>query len=460
MRHNAGVRAVQRVFLPLLLVSAVTSVGLAVGVSTTPAALVLLSAVIAAALFGRGAGLLAASTSAVALHVWFTPGVGLWEFTDRDELLALVTYVAVALVVGSLVARMSELRHRAEQGEREARIRLDLTRRLLAGEPPVNVVRSAAAALVGLFGLASCKLRIGDLEAQVDGGSRPGRTERIVIGSAEVEAALAAGRPTLSEGERAVIEALAAGLAASVDLVRVAAEAKRVRGLAETSRMRARVLSAVSHNLRTPLSAIRASAELLAGPGLTAAARAELLATVREETLRLERFVTNTLDLGRLRAGGLVPERRPVDIAEIVQAAVHRLDPLAGEQPIEVAVDPELPELSLDVTMMEQVLGNLLENALRFAPAGSGITVGAARRDSTVEVRVIDHGPGVATADRARVFEEFARGPGQHDEASGVGLGLAIARSMIEVHGGSVWYEETPGGGATFAVRLPVEATV
>lgn len=460
--HNAHVFALQRFLMPLSLVAAVTVVALATGIPTSSAALLLLGAVVAAALLGRVAGLVAATTSGVALHVWFSPGVDLWDLTDRDELIALATYVTVALVVGTLVARLSELRRRAELGEREARIRLDLQRRLLAGETPAAVVRSAAAALTGLFGLASCRLHIGDLDVSVDGGGRKGRTVRITIGTAEVEAVLPVGHPVMSEADRAVIEALAAGLAASVDLVRVGAEAKRVKTLAETSQMRARVLSAVSHNMRTPLSAIRASAELLENPdsGLDGPARAELLTTVREETLRLERFVANTLDLGRLRAGGLVPDRHPVDIADIVRAAVRRLDILAGEERIVVVTEEGLPELFLDTTMMEQVLGNLLENALRFAPAGTVVTVAARKAGNAVELRVVDHGPGIAPVDRARVFEEFARGAGQRDEGPGVGLGLAIVRSMVQVHGGGVWYEETRGGGATFAISLPVEVTV
>ena len=169
----------------------------------------------------------------------------------------------------------------------------------------------------------------------------------------------------------------------------------------------------------------------------------------------------NTLELSRIRAGALEVEPERVDIADLVQHAVRRLRPIARAHRVRLDVDDDLPPVSLDVTMAEQILLNLLENALRFAPPGSEIVVGAhvlAPSDpDEIELRVADHGPGVPAEARDRIFEEFQSAETRPDR-SGTGLGLAIVRALVVAHGGSVRYEDTPGGGATFVCTFPREA--
>jgi len=148
--------------------------------------------------------------------------------------------------------------------------------------------------------------------------------------------------------------------------------------------------------------------------------------------------------------------RQPVDLRDLAQAAIRRLRPLARAHRVRLDVPPDLADVEVDVEMMEQVFGNLLENALRFAPPGSEILVSccAGPHRGDVEVRVADHGPGVPPEERERIFEEFARVDARPD-ASGTGLGLAIVHALVTAHGGVVWCEETPGGGATFGFVIP-----
>jgi signal transduction histidine kinase len=170
-------------------------------------------------------------------------------------------------------------------------------------------------------------------------------------------------------------------------------------------------------------------------------------------------LVTNILELSRIRAGGLEVRRQPVDLSDLAQAAIRRLRPLARAHRVRLEIPAALGDVEVDVQMMEQVFGNLLENALRFAPPGSEILVSCCpgRAPGEVEVRVADHGPGVPEEERERIFEEFARVDARPD-ASGTGLGLAIVHALVTAHGGRVWCEETAGGGATFVFVVPARS--
>jgi K+-sensing histidine kinase KdpD len=215
---------------------------------------------------------------------------------------------------------------------------------------------------------------------------------------------------------------------------------------------RAAFLSAMTHNLRTPLASIKAAADTLQSPAahLDDGARTRLVTTVHDEADRLERLVTKVLELSRVHAGVLEPSPEPTDVGELARAAVRRLRHVASRHDIRLLVDGDVLVIDVDPAMLELVLVSLIENALRFAPAASDIEVLASRVDDRCEIRVVDHGPGVPTADRERIFEEFVRLDG-----GGSGLGLAIARAFTEAQHGSLAYEPTPGGGATFVVGLP-----
>ena len=241
---------------------------------------------------------------------------------------------------------------------------------------------------------------------------------------------------------------------------RLETEVRDARIAAAVGQQRAGFLSAVSHNLRTPLTSIKAAASALLSSwsNLDVDARRELVELIYDESDRLERLVRNTLELSRIRAGGLERNPEPVDIADLVRHAVRRLAPISRKHLVRLAVDDELPDVVLDVAMMEQILLNLLENALRFAPPGSEILVTAGPDgDDHWSLRIVDHGPGVAPDAREHVFEEFVSTDGRLG-SSGTGLGLAIVRSLVVAQEGTVDCEETPGGGATFVCTFPLVA--
>ncbi len=215
---------------------------------------------------------------------------------------------------------------------------------------------------------------------------------------------------------------------------------------------RAAFLSSMTHNLRTPLASIKAAADTLQSPTaqFDDQTRARLVGTVHDEADRLERLVTKVLELSRVHGGALEPDPEPTDVAELTREAVHRLRHVAPSHDIALEVEGDVLVVETDPAMLELVLVSLLENALRYAPPATTIGVLARPSAQGCEIRIVDHGPGVDVADRERIFEEFVRldGPGS-------GLGLAIARAFTEAQAGSLTYEPTPGGGATFVVALP-----
>lgn len=236
--------------------------------------------------------------------------------------------------------------------------------------------------------------------------------------------------------------------------------ADRTRMLEEVDRLRAALMGSVSHDLRTPLASIKASISDLADPALALSDedRATLLRTTEEETDRLARLVTNLLDMSRIQAGGLVPHRSATPLDELIAGVVARLTGMFREHPLHVEVADGLPLADVDYLLVEQVLSNLLENAVRYTPPGTAVTVraGTGPGGGEVEVAVVDHGPGVAEEERDRIFDEFYRLRAGGAAPFGTGMGLAIVKGIVEAHGGCIGVSETPGGGATFAFRLPV----
>jgi two-component system sensor histidine kinase KdpD len=254
-----------------------------------------------------------------------------------------------------------------------------------------------------------------------------------------------------------VLPALASLLGVALDRERLAGEALEAETLRRSDAMKTAILRAVSHDLRSPLMAILASASTLVRPDfvLDESDRAELLDTVLVEAVRLDRLVGNLLDLSRLQAGAAQPEAEVVAIDDLVVEALESLD--GGGSRIEVSLPEEMPAVTVDPHQVQRALVNLLENALKYSAASEPVTVRVTSTTSEVLVRVIDRGPGVSAVESERIFSAFQRGSGG-ELARGAGLGLAIAQGFAEVNGGKVWVESHAGQGATFVLALPVTA--
>jgi two-component system sensor histidine kinase KdpD len=279
-----------------------------------------------------------------------------------------------------------------------------------------------------------------------------------VVGVLGVFAASAA--QTVDIEQIHLCEAFAGLIALALERADLELEADQIRLDMETERLRSSLLSAVSHDLRTPLSVITgASSALLEDDRpVDPKVRRELAASILEESERLNRLVANLLDMTRLQAGALEVRKQWQPVEEVIGAALARVSRLLKDRPVATNVAADLPFAPLDDLLVQQVLVNLLENAVQYTPSGTPIEIAARREDDSILIEVADRGPGLPPGDPNRLFEKFYRG-GVSTSRRGAGLGLAICRGIVQLHGGKIYAENRTGGGAVFCFSIPLEGT-
>jgi len=236
-------------------------------------------------------------------------------------------------------------------------------------------------------------------------------------------------------------------------------QAVEAAALRQADRIKSEFLAAMSHDFRSPLTVVRGAVELLLGerPGTLTAAQRELAESAERNVRRLEDFTAQLLEMARIEEGQVALDKEEIDAIALVRDVVadHAVLAKQKRQWISLDVDPNPPRVVADRSKMQQALANLIVNAIRYAPQGTPILVAAHRRGDALRIEVRDHGPGIATEDRQRIFDKFFRGQNA-DGIPGSGLGLAIARSLVTLHGGTLEYEENPGGGSAFVTVLPL----
>jgi two-component system, OmpR family, sensor histidine kinase KdpD len=288
----------------------------------------------------------------------------------------------------------------------------------------------------------------------------PLRTGRGTVGVAGIDS----DKPglLLTPEESRLLDALSDQAALAIDRVNLTQDIDRARLAAETDRLRAALLTSISHDLRTPLASIVGSASSLVthGQEFDATVQASLMRTILEEAERLNRFIGNLLDMTRLESGPLTPQTGPADLSDIVGATLQRADKILQNHSFVIDLESGLPLLNLDMVLMEQVLFNLFDNAAKYAPQGSRITVTARHEGGSVVVQVLDEGEGIPEADLERIFDKFYRVRRSDRQRAGTGLGLAICRGFVESMGGSITAANRIDQlGAVFTIRLPVPVT-
>jgi two-component system sensor histidine kinase KdpD len=435
-------------------------VGLALEASTTSASLLYVLAVVAAAWVGGSVtGVVASVLAFVGLNYLFTEPLHTLRVESGDDVVALVVFLGVSFAVGSLLARAVADRRRAERGEEQARVLYGLLTRLRARESPERIAEIAAGEIARVFGFEDVRIRVEDPPFERvahDAGPWEAAFE-VPLRVAEREVGVLEVRGRRPGDEDAILlRAFGGQLALATERLRMDEVAHLAEVDAQASQVRAALFGSVTHDLRTPLAAIKAAVTSLLDDAVPFddQQRHELLRTILEETDRLNRLVANLLDLSRIRTGALVPAKVPVEMGGLVDAVVERMRTLIEGRSIQVRVRDELPEVWADPVQMDQVLSNLIENAAKFSPPRSPISVTVSRWQDGVHVRVVDRGAGIPQDQREAVFEAFARGDADGVQP-GTGLGLAIGRAIIGVHGGRIWAEETPGGGATIVFEIP-----
>lgn len=258
-----------------------------------------------------------------------------------------------------------------------------------------------------------------------------------------------------------LLSAVAGQMGLVVERERLRREATDAEVLRRTDQLRTALLNAVSHDLRTPLASIIASAGSLRQSDVvwTDEDRADFARAIEDRAQRLDRIVSNMLDLSRIEGGMLRPEKGWYDLGALIEDVVGRLRGTTSRHQVTVDVEDDLPPVLLDYVEIDQVLSNLIENAVKYAPAGTAILVRARRSDAELRVVVADQGPGVPAAAMPQLFDPFYRIDRSGPPVKGLGLGLAVARGLVEAHDGRLWAESRPGEGATFIFTLPLAAS-
>jgi len=443
----------------------------------------LLGIVLVAMRFGQRASLVATVLSVLLVDFLFVPPYLSLTVAELKHVVTFAVMFVVAVVISRLTQRIREQAEEASARERHTARLYALSRELASSQDIEHLASVATRHLHDAFE-ASIAVMIPDAEGRL--GRVSVRDDAFVPAKKDLEVATSSFAKAKSErvedgtsfvplpgttapvgvigirrnhdiehAQRPLFDAFVAQIASAIERAQLAEKAQRSQLEMETERMRSSLLSAVSHDLRTPLGVITGSASTLLDTDakLSESARRDLLETIHEEAQRLHRLVRNLLDMTRLQSGALTFDKELHPIDELVGVALARLEDRLAKRKVEVELRADLPPVLVDAVLVEQVLINLLENALKYTPEGTAIDIAARVEGPNVVVRVRDRGPGVPVDEREKIFEKFHRGG--KEGASGAGLGLAICRGVVEAHGGRIWVDEPEGGGAVFSFTLP-----
>jgi two-component system sensor histidine kinase KdpD len=464
-RLAGGVTAL--VLLPLL------TVGLAQlrdSLSLPSQILCYLIAVVTIALIGGLYPALAAALAAsLLINYYFTPPLYSFTIAEPNNIVVLAGFLVVAAAVSSVVDLAARRTRQAARATAEAETLLALASSVLSGERALPALLDK---LRETFGMDSAALLHRDVDTPIPGeadawsvvaysGLDPcasPETADITVPAGEAAVLALRGR-ALPTADQRVLAAFAARAATALEQRRLSEKAAQAAPLAEVDRFRTALLAAVSHDLRTPLASAKAALGSLRDPAITWSAedQAELLATADESLDRLITLVTNLLDTSRLQTGAMSVLRRPLALDEVVPLALDDLD--TRTHVVQLDVPSDLPEVIADPDLLQRVLANLTNNAVQHTPPGTPVLITASALGERVELRVIDRGPGVPSEARDSIFAPFQR-LGDRDNTTGVGLGLALSRGLVEAMHGSLTPEETPGGGLTMVLTLPAHRAV
>ena len=416
--------------------------------------LFLVLVVVVAIVGGFWPAIVAAVVASLAVNWFFTEPLYTFTIAEGENLVALVTFLVVAGVVSALVTQVSRRSADASRARAEAEALARVAGGLIGGDDAVAEMlthlrstfdRDAVSLLVPVEGGWAVEAVAGEDPPLVPDGHAT-----VPVGDS---AQLVHVGPPLNADDQRVLQVFAAQLAAALERRRLKSDAAEAEALAEADLLRTAILRAVSHDLRTPLASIKASATSLLQDDVdwTPAARHEFLATIEEEADRLNDLVGSLLDMSRLETGALSFALRPVALEETVALALASLS--ESTEHVVVDVSERLPAATADPVLLERVVANVVSNALRYAPPDEPVRIQAGEAGGRLDLRIIDRGPGVPPADRERIFEPFQR-LGDRARGSGVGLGLAVARGFTVAMGGELVLEDTPGGGLTAVISL------
>jgi len=492
-----------RVFEPLSYVVAVAAVAGALGVSVAlepllgveNVDLMFLTAIVGVAVrYGLWPSVVASVTASLCYNFFFMEPVYTFTITDPTNVAAFVLFTTLAIVVSNLAGRGRTQTVTALQRVRSIESLYAFSRKLARAGTLDDVLWATAYQIAAMLNVRVVLLLPDNDSIAVRGGyppedrldeadlaaakwawqqSRPaGRDSDTLPGAKWLFFPMRTGRgaigivgicrdepgPLLRTEQRRLLDALVDQGALAIERVHLVEDIERVRRLAEADRLRSALLTSISHDLKTPLASVLGAAGALRDlpKSLDDDAKADLLGSIIDESERLNRFIANLLDMTKLESGAIVPNTAPHDLGEIVGSALERARKIVAKHRIDVAMPPDLPMIAVDPVLFEQVLFNLLDNAAKYAPAGTTIRIHGWQEKGTVKLQVLDEGDGIPEGDLERIFDKFHRVQKGDQVRAGTGLGLSISRGFVEaMHGTIAAANRTDRTGAVFTITLP-----
>jgi two-component system sensor histidine kinase KdpD len=414
----------------------------------------LLAVVLIATIGGAWVAALAAGFGFLLLNYYFADPIHTFTIGNERDAVALVVFLVVAAIVSFLTERFARRSADATRARSEAETLASMTGVMLRDDDPLQPL---VAVLVSSFDLRGAAILRAEnhtwITEAASGPKPPASPDDATLARSLAHDIQLAVAGELTADDRRVLDSFAAQLELALNSRQLRQDAAHAAGLAKASELRATLLNAISHDLRTPLTTIKTTASSLQDPAVAVDpdVHDELLDVIVDEADRLNEMVANLVDLGRIEADVVTVRSLPVDVHDVVAAAIRAT--ANGTSPLQIELPGELPAVAGDAVLLERVVANLLANAFRYSPPGSAVVLRAYVSDGRVELHVIDDGPGIPAASRQRVFEPFQRLDGAPED-EGVGLGLAVARGFIEAMNGTLEVENTPGGGTTMIATL------
>ncbi len=443
--------------------------------ATTVALSFLLAILGIATAWGLIEALFASVFAVVSFNYFFLPPIHTLTIADPENWVALVAFLVTAVTASQLSVRAKQRAAEAIERRLEVERLNSLGQAMLLSSGLVPTARETVNRIMQIFDISSAILFL-KAENELFRSDEASEifTDQQLRDAAECQdpqvdtERLTALVPVRLGGQtigslafsgcilsKAALNAVAYLVAIGVERARSLEEATRLEATRKSDMLKSALLDALAHDLKTPLTSIKGALTHLLSKGHDPEEQ-ELLTVADEETDRLNRLVVEVIEMARVEAGKLHPDRRPHRIGDIISAALCELESGLRDRVVKVDLPPNLPDVSADSEMIQQVMKQLLDNAIRYSPPGSPITVSAASSGDRLVVSVRDTGTGIDEQEQTRIFDKFFRGRASRFQVEGTGLGLSIAKGFVEAHGGRIWVESRPGAGSVFRFSLPV----
>jgi two-component system, OmpR family, sensor histidine kinase KdpD len=410
-------------------------------------------------------------------NFFFLPPIGRLTIADPQNWVALAAFLCSSVLVSHLSAKEHRHAESSEARLHEVELLYEFSQQMLLQEDLRGVARATPSVAAAVFGFRAVALyvREDDTAYYSDPGNEllPVVELKLAAGQADAGATLhngvrivplslgmrSLGALAVSDNEFStqIFEAIGGLVAIALERAAAVERSSRLEAWREGERLRSALLDSVTHDLRTPLTAIRAAATTLSSqPDLAEPERAELVTVVDEESARLDRLIGQAVEMAQLDAAAVQVNPQPEDVRALIETSVEQMRPLLRDRPVDVQIAEGLPRIPMDRSLVHRVLRHIMENAARYSPGGTPITISVARDEYRLMVTVADTGGGIDPGDQPFVFDKFFRGKRQKSQSAGTGMGLAIAKAILEAHGGGIDLASRPGEGTRFTFWVPL----